>query len=142
MGSILGGILGGGSSPGQAQQEAALRNATEAYRQYRPEAMQARLNAMGTISNAYQGANNALETLWGAPPSGGPSQSPMARLSMGGLSAAKLPPTIAPGPANPAGPGRPVSSSLPSVGLPIGPDAVVDGYSSFIGNMMNKVRGR
>ena len=68
MGSILGGILGGGSSPGQAQQEAALRNATEAYKQYRPEAMQARLNAMGTISNAYQGANNALETMWGAPP--------------------------------------------------------------------------
>lgn len=85
MGSILGGILGGGSSPGQAQQEAALRNATEAYRQYRPEAMQARLNAMGTISNAYQGANNALETMWGTPSAD--KGSPAERLKGGGLRA-------------------------------------------------------
>lgn len=71
MGSILGGIMGGGSSPGQDAQMQGLKATQQDLQAYRPEAMQSRLNALSNMSTAYQGANNALETLWGAP-QGGP----------------------------------------------------------------------
>ena len=65
MGGILGGLFGGG---GQEQQMQALRASRGDIQAYRPEAMQARLNALRAMTGGYQGANNALETLWGAPP--------------------------------------------------------------------------
>lgn len=68
MGSIISGIFGGGSSPGQDAQMGALRASREDIQRYRTEAMQARLNALNNMTSAFQGANNALETLWGAPP--------------------------------------------------------------------------
>ena len=58
MGSLFGG--------GQAEQSAALENATKSYEQYRPDAYQAQMNALNSAMSAYQGANNALQTLWGA----------------------------------------------------------------------------
>lgn len=67
MGGLISGLLGGGSSPGQDQQMGALKAARGDIQAYRPEAMQARLNALGNMTSAFQGANNALETLWGAP---------------------------------------------------------------------------
>ncbi len=73
MGSLLSGILGGGSSPGQEQQAAALKASRADIQRLRPELMQAKLNALGNMTSAYQGSNNALETLWGAPQQGGPS---------------------------------------------------------------------
>lgn len=67
MGGLLSGILGGGDSAGQQQQMGALKAARGDIQAYRPEAMQARLNALNNMTSAFQGANNALETLWGAP---------------------------------------------------------------------------
>ncbi len=69
MGSILSGVLGGGSSAGQDAQMQGLHAARADIQKYRPEAMQAALNAMSNASSGYQGANNALETLWGTPSS-------------------------------------------------------------------------
>lgn len=74
MGGIIGGIFGGGNSGAQQEQQASLARAQDAYQAYRPEAMQSRLNALSNISTAYQGANNALETMYGAPPKAEPSQ--------------------------------------------------------------------
>lgn len=65
MGGILGGLLGGGSSGADQNQLAALQNAALAFQQYRPEAMQGRLNALSNISTAYQPANNLLQTMYG-----------------------------------------------------------------------------
>lgn len=65
MGSLLSGILGGGQSEAQAGQTAALRQAAENAQAYRPEAMQARLNLLNKATGAYQGMNNALETMYG-----------------------------------------------------------------------------
>lgn len=70
MGSILGGIMGGGSSPGQDAQMQGLKATQQDLQAYRPEAMQARLNLLSNASTAYQGMNNALQTLWG--PKAGP----------------------------------------------------------------------
>lgn len=67
MGGLISGIFGGGSSPGQEKQMAALRASREDIQRYRPEAMQARLNALNNMTSAFQGTNNALETLWGDP---------------------------------------------------------------------------
>jgi len=67
MGSILSGITGGGSSPGQDAQMQGLKATQQDLQSYRPEAMQARLNLLSNASAPYQGMNNALETLWGAP---------------------------------------------------------------------------
>jgi hypothetical protein len=67
MGGLISGILGGGSSGGQQQQMNALKASREDIQAYRPEAMQARLNALNNMTSAFQGANNALETLWGDP---------------------------------------------------------------------------
>ncbi len=67
MGSIISGIFGGGESAGQQQQMQALRASRDDIQRYRPEAMQARLNALNNMTAAFQGANNALETLWGDP---------------------------------------------------------------------------
>ena len=67
MGGLLSGILGGGNSAGQQQQMQALKASRDDIQRYRPEAMQARLNALANMTGSYQGANNALETLWGAP---------------------------------------------------------------------------
>ncbi len=69
MGGILGGLFGGG---GQEQQMQGLRASRADIQALRPEAMQARLNALRAMTSGYQGANNALETLWGAPPSTAP----------------------------------------------------------------------
>ncbi len=67
MGGLISGILGGGSSDGQQQQMQALKASRDDIQRYRPEAMQARLNALNNMTSAFQGANNALETLWGDP---------------------------------------------------------------------------
>lgn len=58
----MGALFGGG---GQEAQAAALKAATDAYGNYRPEAMQARLNLLSNASTAYQGMNNALQTMYG-----------------------------------------------------------------------------
>ena len=78
MGSMLSGLLGGGQSDAQAGQTAALQQARDAAHQYRPEAMQARLNLLNKASGAYQGMNNAMETMYGGrgPKVGGPSNAP------------------------------------------------------------------
>lgn len=73
MGGIVSGIFGGGEkSDSQEAQLAAMRNSAKGLDQYRPEAMQARMNVMNQAAGAYQGANNALETMYGgrskAPP--------------------------------------------------------------------------
>jgi hypothetical protein len=67
MGGLISGILGGGESAGQQQQMQALKASREDLQAYRPEAMQARLNALNNMTSAFQGGNNALETLWGDP---------------------------------------------------------------------------
>src|SRR5688572_10925534 len=72
MGSMISGLLGGGESAGQEAQMAALREAQGNIQAYRPEAMQARLNALSNMSTAYQGANNALETMYGGGSKMGP----------------------------------------------------------------------
>lgn len=58
----------------QAQKLAAMQQAAQVYGQYRPQAQQARINALSNISTAYQPANNALATLYG----GGTGQVPYA----------------------------------------------------------------
>jgi hypothetical protein len=70
---MISGILGGGNSEAQAAQQAELAQARGALQAYRPEAMQARMNLFNNASSAYQGANNALETMYGgrAEPVGG-----------------------------------------------------------------------
>jgi hypothetical protein len=65
MGGLISGILGGGESEAQAAQQKELAAARQAMQQYRPEAMQARINLFNNASSAYQGANNALETMYG-----------------------------------------------------------------------------
>ena len=65
MGSFISGLFGGGQSDAQAGQTAALQEARDAAHAYRPEAMQARLNLLSKASGAYQGMNNALETMYG-----------------------------------------------------------------------------
>ncbi len=70
MGGLISGLLGGGSSPGQEQQMNAIKASRGDIQAYRPEAMQARLNALSSMTGAYGGAQNALETLWGAPQTG------------------------------------------------------------------------
>lgn len=99
MGGIISGILGGGSSPGQQQQQQALKASRADIQQYRPEAMQARLNALKNMTDAYGGTQNALETLWGDPNAkpriGGPPQRMMGHdLPQGG----PFPPRQPPGP--------------------------------------------
>jgi hypothetical protein len=65
MGSLISSIFGGGESEGQAGQMAAMQQSRDAAHAYRPEAMQARLNLLSKASGAYQGMNNALETMYG-----------------------------------------------------------------------------
>lgn len=65
MGSMISGLFGGGQSDAQAGQTAALQQASDNAQAYRPEAMQARLNLLSKASGAYQGMNNALETMYG-----------------------------------------------------------------------------
>lgn len=72
MGGLISGVLGGGSSPGQEEQMRQLKVSREAIQAYRPEAMQARLNALSNMSTAYQGANNALQTMYGGAPKSNP----------------------------------------------------------------------
>lgn len=67
MGSLVSGIFGGGSSPGQQAQMNAIHGSVGDYQTYRQEMAQALLNTLNTANSAYQGANNALETAWGAP---------------------------------------------------------------------------
>lgn len=71
MGSILGGVLGGGNSDGQEKQQAALAQANQGYQQYRPELFQAMMNSLNQANSAYQPANNMLETMYGTPKTGG-----------------------------------------------------------------------
>ncbi len=84
MGGMISGILGGGESDGQAAQMAALKEAQANIQAYRPEAAQARLNALSNMSTAYQGANNALETMYGGH---GPKMGPVGvdKLGAGGF---------------------------------------------------------
>lgn len=70
MGGMISGILGGGNSQAQAAQQEELAKARAAMQWYRPEAMQARINLFNNASSAYQGANNALETMYGGAPVG------------------------------------------------------------------------
>lgn len=77
MGSLISGILGGGSSPGQEGQMQALKASRADIQRLRPELMQSKLNALQNMTSAYGGTHNALETLWGDPnrkpaPIGGP----------------------------------------------------------------------
>jgi hypothetical protein len=66
MGGILDGILGGGSkSDSQEAQLKAMENSARQLQQYRQEAMQGRMNVMNQAAGAYQGANNALQTMYG-----------------------------------------------------------------------------
>lgn len=77
MGSMLSGLFGGGSSPGQQQQTQAIKASRADIQRLRPELMQAKLNALRSATEAYQGTNNALETLWGDPnakPMGAPQR--------------------------------------------------------------------
>lgn len=67
MGSLISGILGGGSSPGQEGQMQALRASRNDIQRLRPELMQAKLHALKNMTDSYRGTNNALETLWGDP---------------------------------------------------------------------------
>ncbi len=73
MGGLISGILGGGNSGAQEAQLAEMAKAREAIQGYRPEAMNARINALRNASGAYQGANNALETMYGGSPSPKPT---------------------------------------------------------------------
>jgi hypothetical protein len=61
----MGGLLGGGS--GQQQQMNAIHGSTKDYQAYRQEMAQAMLNTLNQANSAYQGANNSLQTLYGAP---------------------------------------------------------------------------
>lgn len=81
MGSMISGLLGGGSSPGQQQQMQALQASRGDIQQLRPELMQAKLNALANATSAYQGSNNALETLWGDP-NAAPQGPPQGRTGM------------------------------------------------------------
>jgi len=106
MGGIISGILGGGSSPGQQQQQQALKASRADIQQYRPEAMQARLNALKSMTDAYGGTQNALETLWGNPNAkpqvGGPPQRMMGHeLPQGAQQLPYLPQPPAPRQADP-----------------------------------------
>ncbi len=66
MGGIISGILGGGEkSDDQEAQLESMRAMAAGIRDYRPEAMQARINAMNQSAKQYQGASNALETMYG-----------------------------------------------------------------------------
>jgi hypothetical protein len=78
MGGMLSGLLGGGESAGQEAQLASMAASREDIQQYRPEAMQARINALKNASGAYQGANNALQTMYGGAPGAAPG--PMAKM--------------------------------------------------------------
>ncbi len=87
MGGMISGLLGGGESGAQAAQQAELAKARQAIQDYRPEAMQARLNLFNNASTAYQGANNALETMYGG--RSGPKPTGLAALAGGGVAAKK-----------------------------------------------------
>jgi hypothetical protein len=65
MGGLISGLLGGGNSEAQAAQQKELAAARQSMQEYRPEAMQARINLFNNASTAYQPANNALETMYG-----------------------------------------------------------------------------
>lgn len=83
MGGMISGILGGGNSGAQEAQLAELQKAREAIQAYRPEAMQARLNALSNMSTAYQPMNNALETMYGGRAAPGPMKAIGGRKFMG-----------------------------------------------------------
>ena len=105
MGSMISGLLGGGQSDAQAGQTAALQQARDAAAAYRPEAMQARLNLLNKASGAYQGMNNALETMYGGrgPKAGVGSPAGMPQQTFGGMQLPQQPfhqegrPTTGPG---------------------------------------------
>ncbi len=100
MGSMISGILGGGQSPGQQAQMQGIQASREDIQRYRPEAMQAALNAFAQASSAYQPMNNMLETMYGG--GGGAKPPPDFR------NFKPMPRTAPPqGAAPPAQPGRP-----------------------------------
>lgn len=72
MGGLISGILGGGQSAGQQAQQQGLQQSRAGLHAYRPEMMQAHLNLLSNASKAYQPMNNALETMYGGRPTGGP----------------------------------------------------------------------
>ena len=92
----MGSLFGGG---GQEEQSAALANATRNYEQYRPDAYQAQMNSLNNAMSAYQGANNALQTLWGAKPqqsSGMPHLSAMPKAPATPMGMMTQPPQVGP----------------------------------------------
>jgi len=101
MGSILGGILGGGSSAGQQAQMAGIKGSVGDYQTYRQEMAQALLNTLNQANSAYQGTNNALATLWGSP----------SRTTAPGTPAAHTPATPNVGPALPPPSGSPMGNA-------------------------------
>lgn len=101
MGGLISGLLGGGSSDGQQQQMNALKASRADIQAYRPEAMQARLNALNNMTSAFQGANNALETLWGDPNVKKMPQPPPRRM-MGHELPQQMPPSPSPQPQQPS----------------------------------------
>lgn len=65
-------IIGGmAHSPSDQAQLRQMANTQSAYKAYRPEAEQARMNALRNESQAYQGASNALAAMYGS--SGSPT---------------------------------------------------------------------
>ncbi len=114
MGGLITGLFGGlgGNSAAQEAQQRELAAARQNIQAYRPEAMQARLNAFQTGASAYQGANNALETLYGGRPE---LKTPRQQLSGAGFQPRRgmgheLPQGAAPPlPPPPSGPSDPLS---------------------------------
>lgn len=112
MGGLISGLLGGGSSPGQEAQMNAIKASREDIQRYRPEAMQAALNAFSQAASAYQPMNNMLETMYGGGPKapvGGPYR-PMPRTPQG--PAPQLPQGPAPGGQRPGAPRDPYSGNM------------------------------
>lgn len=82
-------IFGGNSGPTDQANKAKLNQmqaAAQNYQAYRPEAAQARMNALSNRMQAYQGANNALASMYGAQNAQAPNQAlrnPMSNSMMG-----------------------------------------------------------
>lgn len=62
VGGLLGGIFG---NPEEEAHQKALQQARQDMYKYRPEAMDARMNAMGTMSHAFEPVNNMMGQAYG-----------------------------------------------------------------------------
>lgn len=63
VGGLLGGIFG---NPEQEAHEKALKRAQQEMFQYRPEALDARMNAMHSMAGAFGPANNMMGQMYGS----------------------------------------------------------------------------